>query len=87
MTRRSDALTALVAEVADLDRDIAARREREDDARREFVAARQALDTAAAAVSAAEKRRVATTSALDLIASRDDVSDETVAALLERAAR
>lgn len=85
--KRSDALQALVAERADLDREIVAATELEEEARRESIAARQVLDDRASRRKAIEERRAATNDALRIIQLRDDVSDETVAALAARAAR
>lgn len=87
MTRRSDALQALVVEVVDLDRDIVEARGQEDFARQESVAARAALDVARGRREALEGRRTTTAAALQLIQDRDEVSEDTVAALMVRAAR
>ncbi len=85
--KRSDALQALIAEVVDLDSEITVASEAEEEARAEFVTARQALDTCRAKREAAEARRSATQKALAIIQERDQVADETVAALSDRAAR
>lgn len=84
--KRSDALQALVAEVVDLDAEILVARDGEDEARRESVAARQALDLKAQKRQELEERRSATQKALDIIKARDLISDETIVALAERAA-
>lgn len=85
--KRSDALTALVAELADADRDVASERHLEEEAQQEFVAARQVLDAAVARSKAAVGRRTITHDALKLIQTRDEIADDVVAALLERANR
>ena len=87
MTRRSDALTALVAEVADADTAVEIARQAEEVARRESIAARQSLDNAAMATRDAIARYDTTREALGLIAARDAVGDDTVEALIERARR
>lgn len=87
MTRRSDALQALVHEVVDLDAEIDIARGGEDEARQEFVRARQALDDARGRREKLEGRRVTTTTALDLIRDRDEVTTATVEALMKRAGR
>ena len=85
--RRSDALQALVREVADLDRDIGVAREQENAARQESVFARQQLDNASTARQRLEDHRRVTREALQLLQGRDDVADETVEALLSRESR
>lgn len=56
----------------------------EEEARGEVVRARQVLDDARGQRAGLEKRRVATTSALDLIRERDQVSEATIEALMKR---
>lgn len=87
MTRRSDSLTALVHEAADLTAVIASDREGENVAQMEFVAARQALDSAKAQREANERRLEATMDAVSAIRERDDVSKDVVDAMLKRARR
>jgi chromosome segregation ATPase len=85
--RRSDALQALVAELADA-RDLVGDYSHErEEAQREFVAARQVLDTANERLKAAEGRVADTDEAIRIIQRRDDIGDDVVAALVERAAR
>lgn len=83
--KRSDSLQALIFELVDLDRTLVAARAAAEVARQEFVAARQALDNENAKVAVAEQRRVSTRGALDIIQGRDNISDETVDALIARA--
>lgn len=85
MTRRSDALQALVSEIVSIEADIVTATQQEDAARAEFVTARQALDARVAASKALDARENATLKALDIIRDRDSVSEETVAALMDRA--
>lgn len=85
--KRSDALQALVGEVADLAAELERARDTEELARVEFVAARQALDTESGKRKAIESRLQDTEQALAIIQMRDAVSDETLAALRARAAR
>jgi hypothetical protein len=85
--KRSDALQALVAELVDADRAIAVARDAEEEAQREFIAARQVLDAALARTKAAVGRRTITNDALRLIQTRDEIGDDVVQALAERAAR
>lgn len=87
MTRRSDALQVLVEEVVALERDIAQACGIEEEARQESVAARAALDAARGRREALEGRRATTATALKLIQGRDEVSEDTVAALMVRARR
>lgn len=84
--KRSDALQALVAEVVDLAADLAQARDLEEHARQEFVAARQVLDLEAQKRQAIEDRLENTEQALGIIQARDEVSDETLTALRQRAA-
>ena len=87
MTRRSDALQALVHEVVDLDAEIVTALAAEDEARQEFVRARQVLDSAQAARGTLEGRRDLTHRALATIRDRDQVAEATVDAMLKQAAR
>jgi uncharacterized protein YPO0396 len=84
--KRSDALQALIAEVADLDVDITLARTAEEAARVESTAARQALDHEIGNRTTLEARRAATQKALDIIQTRDAISDDVVEALATRAA-
>jgi len=84
-TRRSDALQALVAEWIDADTTVDDHRAAEDVARTEYVAARQALDLAAGRTKDAIARRDTTGQALALIATRDEISEDTLDALKARA--
>jgi hypothetical protein len=74
--KRSDALQALVAELVEADRTIAVARDAEEEAQREFVAARQVLDGALARTKAAVGRRTITNDALRLIQTRDEIGDD-----------
>lgn len=83
--KRSDALQALVAEVVDLGAVVDQSRDTEEVARQGFVASRQILDAARERLTVAERRLATTEEALRIIQQRDDVSAETIGALLERA--
>lgn len=83
--KRSDALTALVAEVVDIRRDEMEAEHFEETARVEYVAANEALENARRQRRALTGRLEVTRNALTIIQQRDDISDETVEALLERA--
>jgi hypothetical protein len=85
--KRSDALTALIAEIVDLDRELTLALGVEEEARIEFVTARQLLDTRQGERKRLEERRQITRDALGIIQGRDVVSDDVVAALMERARR
>jgi uncharacterized protein YhaN len=87
VTKRSDALQALVHEVVDLDVEIGLALATEEEARQEFVRARQALDDVRGRREALEGRRKTTDDALGLIRDRDEVTQATVEALMKRAGR
>lgn len=85
--KRSDALTALIAEVVDIGREITRARANEDEARVDFTFARQQLDTRAAATEALVLREKATREALQIVQRRDEIADDVVDTLIERASR
>ncbi len=86
-TRRSDALQALAGEIAEMEASIVTARSLEEEARREHIAARQVLDDRRGDRERLEERQAATRKAMQIIQERDGVSDETVDALVARAAR
>lgn len=82
--KRSDALTALITEQVDLEGEYRSRAEAEEDFNREAIAARQALDIAMEKRKAANQRLEHTKEAISILMIRDEVSRETVDALVER---
>lgn len=72
------AIDILAEEVIDIERDLIVTRDKAEAARVKATEARQRLDTANTAVKADEDRLEATRSALEIIASRDAVSADTL---------
>lgn len=82
--KRSDALTALVAEVVDLRAEYQHALDQENEARSEWTAARQVVDSATATRTQADERLTATREALGIVQRRDEVADDVVEALIAR---
>lgn len=82
--KRSDALQALIGEVVEIESDLTRARECEETARVAATEARQALDIERGLREAVEARLAETNRALRIIAERDEVSEDTLAALRAR---
>jgi hypothetical protein len=84
MRKKGDALQALIAEQVDLEVEYDSKIDIEQEASRESIAARQVLDTAIEKRRAVNQRLEHTKEAVSILMIRDEVSRETIDALLGR---
>lgn len=82
--KKSDALTALIAEVVDLEQEAAQAAEAKREANGTMIVAQQAHASATDKHNRVIVRYNRTTEALGLITTRDDIAEATVRALTQR---